>query len=132
MVLAGSPVGAIAEASAWRSRCEFVVRDLVEGELPDRDLCLVAMVLYLMCHTEVLAILPKLKKYRYVFPYRRSARHSCRRASQHRQANRQVHTPRLLQQRLLSGAASFNLDLEVVCGYRIPSGEILRTVLIES
>jgi hypothetical protein len=26
----------------------------------------------------------------------------------------------------------FNLDLEVVCEYRIPSGEVLRTVLIES
>jgi hypothetical protein len=32
---------------------------------------------------------------------------------------------------MLKSVPPFNLNLKVVCKYRIPSGEILRTVLIE-
>jgi SAM-dependent methyltransferase len=113
-------------------RHEFLVRDLVEDELPDGELCLVAMVLYLMCHADVLAILPKLRKYPYVLITDGQADIP---AAERRNIDKPTdkYTPRdYYGNGFYLELPPFNLALEVVCEYQIPSGEILRTVLIES
>lgn len=113
-------------------RHEFLVRDLVEDECPDGDLCLVAMVLYLMCHGDVLAILPKLTRYRYTLITDGQADIP---AAERRNIDKPTdkYTPRdYYGNGFYLELPPFNLDLEVVCEYRIPSGEVLRTVLIES
>jgi SAM-dependent methyltransferase len=112
-------------------RHEFLVRDLVEDELPDGDLCLVSMVLYLMCHADVLAVLPKLQKYRYALITDGQAAIA---PAERRNIDKPTgkYTPRdYYDNGFYLELPPFNLNLEVVCEYQIPSGEILRTVLIE-
>jgi SAM-dependent methyltransferase len=43
----------------------FLYRDIVSGELPEADLCLVRQVLQHLSNAEILHIVPKLLKYRY-------------------------------------------------------------------
>jgi hypothetical protein len=44
----------------------FICRDIISDELPDADLCLVRQVLQHLSNKEILHILPKLAKYKYV------------------------------------------------------------------
>lgn len=112
-------------------RHDFVVRDLVDDDLPPGDLCLASMVLYLMSHHDVLAVLPKLKQYRYVLvtdgqpPFTPASRRNIDKPTD-------KYTPRdHYNAGFYLELPPFSLDLEVVCEYQVPSGEILRTVLIE-
>jgi len=113
-------------------RHRFEVADLVDDELPDGDLALVAMVLYLMSHADVLKVISKLRRYRYVLitdgqpPIPPDQRRNIDKPTD-------KYTP---QDWHGSGSwlelPPFDLDLEVVCEYPFPSGEISRTVLIEN
>lgn len=110
---------------------EFLVRDLVVDDLPAGDLCLISMTLYLMSHADVLAILPKLRQYRYVIVTDGQADIPIgERANIDKPTGK--YTPRdLFGNGFYLELPPFNLDLQVVCEYQIPSGEIIRTVLVE-
>lgn len=108
----------------------FLTRDLVEDDMPDGDLCVISMVLYLMSHADVLSILPKLRKYPYVLI-------TDGQADLPREQRRNVDQPTgKYTPRDLHGAGfylelpPFELPVEVVSEYALPSGEIIRTVLL--
>ncbi len=108
----------------------FLTRDLVEDELPDGDLCLLRMALYLMSHSDVLAILPKLTRYRYVLVTDgQPDLPTEQRGNVDRPTGK--YTPRdLYGVGFYLELPPFSLDLTVVCEYPLLSGEIVRTVLI--
>jgi hypothetical protein len=108
----------------------FLTLDLVEDELPGGDLCLVSMALYLMSHADVLQILKKLKRYRYVLV---TDGQPDLPPSERRNIDRPTgkYTPRdLYGAGFYLELPPFNQELRVVCEHRLPSGEILRTVLM--
>lgn len=112
-------------------RHEFLVRDLVEDELPPGDLCLMSMALYLMSFEHVQAVLPKLRQYRYVLITDGQADIP---TGERRNIDKLTgkYTPRDLHGNgFYLELEPFNVDLEVVQEYQIPSGELIRTVLIE-
>ncbi|MFC8532445.1 hypothetical protein [Streptomyces sp. NPDC057249] len=112
-------------------RHEFMVRDLVEDELPDGDLCVISMALYLMSFEHVAAVLGKLTRYRYVLITDGQADIP---AGERRNIDKPTgkHTPRdLYGNGFYLELEPFNVDLEVVHEYGLPSGELIRTVLLE-
>ncbi|WP_055494455.1 class I SAM-dependent methyltransferase [Streptomyces sp. TP-A0356] len=112
-------------------RHEFLVADLVEDELPPGDLCLLSMALYLMSFDDVRAVLAKLRRYRYVLITDGQADIP---ADQRRNIDKPTgkYTPRdLYGNGFYLELEPFNVSLDVVQEYRIPSGELIRTVLLE-
>jgi hypothetical protein len=108
----------------------FLTRDLVEDELPEGDLCLVSMVLYLMSHADVLQILKKLQQYRYVLVTDGQPDLA---PEERRNVDRSTgkYTPRdLYGTGFYLELPPFNQELRVVCEYQLASEEIIRTVLI--
>jgi hypothetical protein len=84
-----------------------------------------------MSHADVLAILPKLRQYRYVLATDGQADIP---VEEHRNIDKPTgkYTPRdLFNNGFYLELEPFNLDVQVVSEYRLPSGEIIRTVLIE-
>ncbi len=112
-------------------RNAFVVADLVEDELPDGDLCLVAAVLYLMSHVDAQRVLAKLRKYRYVLI---TDGQPALPLEQRRNVDKQTDK---YTRRDYYGTGfylelpPFSLDVEVVHEYPLATGEVMRTVLIE-
>jgi SAM-dependent methyltransferase len=113
-------------------RHEFVVADLVDDDLPDGDLCLVSSVLYLMSHADAQKVLAKLRKYPYLLI---TDGQPDLPPEQHRNVDKPTDK---YTRRDYYGTGfylelpPFSLDLDVVHEYRLPSGEVMRTVLIES
>lgn len=108
----------------------FLTRDLVEDDLPEGDLCLVSMALYLMSHADVLQIVPKLRRYRYVLA---TDGQPDLPPGERRNIDRPTgkYTPRdLYGAGFYLELPPFDLELSVVCEYLLASGEIIRTVLI--
>jgi hypothetical protein len=108
----------------------FLTRDLVEDDLPEGDLCLVSMALYLMSHADVLRILQKLRRYRYVLA---TDGQPDLPLGERRNFDRPTgkYTPRdLFGAGFYLELPPFNQQLRVVCEYPLGSGEIIRTVLI--
>jgi SAM-dependent methyltransferase len=113
------------------ARREFRVCDLIEDALPPGDLCLVTMVLYIMSHEDVFPILEKLKKYRYVLVTDGQADIE---PSAHCNINKKTdkYTRRdYYNNGFYLELPPFNLNLKVVHEYALPSGELVRTVLLE-
>lgn len=111
-------------------RHEFLVCDLVEDELPPGDLCLLSMVLYLMSFEHVRAVLPKLRQYRYVLITDGQADIP---PTERRNIDKPTgkYTPRdLFGNGFYLELEPFLVDLKVVQEYRIPTGELIRTVLL--
>ena len=113
------------------ARHHFLVCDVVEDELPLGDLCLVSMVLYLLSDRDVKSVLRKLRRYRYVLitdgqpdvpPHLR----------------RNVDKPTDRYTRSYHGQGfwlelpPWTLPVTEVVSYRHPSGEVIRTVLLEN
>lgn len=110
---------------------EFKVCDIVLDELPEGDLCLVTLVLYLLDFDEVFIILEKLKKYRYVLITDGQPNIE---PSQRRNVNKKTDEYARSYHNIgfYLELPPFELDLSVVCEYQYPTtGELLRTVLIE-
>ncbi len=111
---------------------EFLVCDIVEDDLPPGDLCLITMVLYLLSFDEIFSVLRKLDQYRYVLitdgqaDIDPSARRNIDKKTDKYTRRDYYNNGFYLE------LPPFELDLTVVCEYRIPSGEIIRTVLLES
>lgn len=108
----------------------FDVVDLVEDELPPADLALVSLVLYLMSHADVLRILPKLRRYRYVLVTDGQAD-----IREHQRRNIDKPTGKYTPLDLFGNGfylelPPFDVQVEVVCEYGLPSGEMIRTVLL--
>ena len=113
------------------ARREFRVCDLIEDDLPPADLCLVRFVLYIMSHEDVIPILEKLKQYCYVLITDGQADID---PSERRNINKKTdkYTPRdYYNNGFYLELPPFNLDLTVVQEYQLPSGELVRTVLLE-
>lgn len=111
-------------------RHHFLTLDLVEDEPPDGDLCLLSMALYLMSHADVLRVLGKLKRYRYVLA---TDGQPDLPPNERRNIDRPTgkYTPRdLYGAGFYLELPPFNQELRVVCEHQLPSGEILRTVLM--
>ena len=112
-------------------RREFRVCDLVEDDLPPGDLCLATFVLYIMSHEDVFPVLEKLKQYRYVLITDGQADIP---VSERRNINKKTdkYTRRdYYNNGFYLELPPFNLDLKVVYGHQLPSGELVRTVLLE-
>jgi hypothetical protein len=108
----------------------FDVVDLVDDDLPSGDLALVSLVLYLMSHADVLRILPKLRHYRYVLVTDGQADIP---AGQRRNIDKPTgkYTPLdLFGNGFYLELPPFNVPVDIVCEYCLPSGEIMRTVLL--
>ena len=113
------------------ARREFRVCDLIEDDLPPGDLCLVTFVLYIMSHEDVFPILEKLKQYRYVLITDGQADIPL---SERRNINKKTdkYTRRdYYNNGFYLELPPFNLDLTVVHEHKLPSGELVRTVLLE-
>jgi SAM-dependent methyltransferase len=109
----------------------FVVADLIEDELPAGDLALVSMVLYLMSHADALAVLRKLCRYRYVLI---TDGQPDTMPAERRNIDKPTdkYTPRDWNGNgLWLELPPFDLDLTTVHEYRMPDGEIARTILLE-
>jgi hypothetical protein len=112
-------------------RRQFQVCDLIEDHLPPGDLCLVRFVLYIMSHEDVFPILEKLKQYRYVLITDGQADID---PSERRNINKRTdkYTRRdYYNNGFYLELPPFNLDLKVVQEYQLPSGELVRTVLLK-
>ena len=110
---------------------EFRICDLVEDELPPGDLCLATFVLYIMSHEDVVPVLEKLKQYRYVLITDGQADID---PSARRNINKRTdkYTRRdYYNNGFYLELPPFNLDLTVVNQHQLPSGELVRTVLLE-
>lgn len=109
---------------------EFHVVDMVEDDLPAGDLCMIHAVLYLLCERDVAKILAKLKQYRFVIitdgqPEMEPAFRK----------NFDKPTDRFTRQDYFGGGlwlelAPYNLDIEVLLENTLPSGEVMRTILL--
>lgn len=111
---------------------EFMVRDLVEDELPPGDLCLITMVLYILSNEEALAVLKKLGQYRYVLITDGQADiHPSERRNIDKKTDKYTRRDYYNNGFYLE-LPPFNLDVKVVCEYKIPSGEIIRTMLLDN
>ncbi|MCX4763826.1 class I SAM-dependent methyltransferase [Streptomyces sp. NBC_01275] len=112
-------------------RREFLVRDMVEDELPPGDLCLISMALYLMSFEHVQAVLPKLRRYRYVLI---TDGQPDLPAQERRNLDKPTgkYTPRdLFGNGFYLELEPFGLHLDVVLEYPLQNGELMRTVLLE-
>jgi hypothetical protein len=113
------------------SHREFRVGDLVEDEFPPGDLCLMTFVLYIMSNEDAFPVLEKLKQYRYVLITDGQADID---ASGRRNINKRTdkYTRRdYYNNGFYLELPPFNLDLKVVNQHQLPSGELVRTVLLE-
>jgi len=113
-------------------RHEFLVRDIIEDDLPPGDLCLITLVLYLLSNDEVFLILRKLDQYRYVLITDGQAD-----IDLSERMNIDKRTDKYTRRDYYNNCfylelPPFQLDVTVVCEYQIPSGEIIRTVLWEN
>lgn len=115
------------QRSGWR----FDVADLVEDPLPEADLCLVSTVLYLMSFADAAAVLDKLGVYRWVLVTDGQADiPNYERRNIDKPTGK--YTPRdLFGNGFYLELPPFDLELEVVLETLLPSGEIMRTVLLE-
>ncbi len=90
------------------------------------------MVLYILSHEEVFRILKKLDRYRYVLITDGQAD-----IAPHERRNMDKPTDKYTRRDYYNNGCylelpPFNLDVSVVCQYRIPSGELIRTVLLDN
>jgi SAM-dependent methyltransferase len=113
------------------ARHEFRVADLIEDDLPDGDLALVAMVLYLMSHADALAVLRKLRKYRYVIIADGQPRvPPAERVNVDKPTDK--FTPRDWHGTgFWLELPPFDLVLEVLCEHALTDDELMRTVVLE-
>jgi hypothetical protein len=110
---------------------EFVARDIVEDELPPGDLCLVTMVLYLLSEVDVCAVLRKLPRYRYVLVTDGQPPSVPCEARRNVEKPTDRYTRSYHRQGFWLELPPYSLNAEVVLEYPLPSGEIMRTVLLE-
>jgi SAM-dependent methyltransferase len=109
---------------------EFLVRDIVEDELPAGDLCLITLVLYILSFEEVFSILKKLNKYSYVLITDGQADIPLS-ARKNIDKKTDKYTRRdYYNQGFYLELPPFELNVDIVCEYQIPSNEIIRTVLL--
>ena len=110
----------------------FRVVDIVEDELPDGDLCMIHTVLYLLSEQDVRRVLTKLAKYPNVLitdgqpdlPV--EARRNFDKATDKYTRHDYYDNGFYLE------LPPFNLDIEVLLEHRLPSGEIMRTILLDN
>ncbi len=110
---------------------DFMACDLVEDPLPPGDLCLITLVLYILSNEEVFSILKKLSQYRYALITDGQAD-----INPSERMNLDKQTDKYTRRDYYNNGfylelPPFELDLSVVCEYKIPSGEIIRTVLLD-
>ena len=55
------------KANKYQEHVKFLCLDIINGELPDGDICFLRQVLQHLSNRQIVKILPKLKKYRIVF-----------------------------------------------------------------
>ena len=113
-------------------RHKFMVRDLVEDELPSSELCLITLVLYILSFEEVFSILKKLNQYSYVLITDGQAD-----IPLSERKNIDKKTDKYTRRDYFNNGfylelPPFNLDVEVVCEYQLPSNELIRTVLLDN
>jgi SAM-dependent methyltransferase len=113
-------------------RREFLVRDIVEDDLPAGDLCLVGMVLYLLSEADVLAVLRKLERYRFVLITDGQPPGAAPRERRNVDKPTNRYTRSHDRQGFWLELPPYSLEVEVVLEYPLPSGEIMRTVLLEN
>jgi perosamine synthetase len=111
---------------------EFLVADIVDDELPDGDLCLLSAVLYLMSHADAQKVLAKVRKYPHVLitdgqpDLAPGQRRNVDKPTDKYTRRDYYGTGFYLE------LPPFDLDLRVVHEYRLPTGEVMRTVLIDN
>jgi SAM-dependent methyltransferase len=129
-------VDIVPELIAWnraqfeRPDRQFVVADIVEDALPDAELCMIQTVLYILSEQDVRRVLAKLGKYRYVIatdgqPHipeeaRRNIDKKTDKYTRHDYYNNGFYLE----------LPPYNLNIEVLLEHQLPSGEIMRTVLL--
>lgn len=110
-------------------RCEFAQADIVEGPLPEGQLCLIALTLYIMSFADVHRVLKNLRPYEFVLitdgqpeldPTARQ--------------NIDKPTDKYTRQDYFGNGfwlelEPFSLPIEVMHDYVLPTGEHIRTVL---
>lgn len=109
----------------------FVVADIVEDELPPGDMCMIHMVLYLLSYEDIFKILEKLRQYRYVLVTDGQPQIPP-------EERRNIDKPTSGFTRFNHFTSGFYLELppfelpvRTLLEYTLPSGEIMRTVLLE-
>lgn len=113
-------------------RWTFVTADLVEDDLPSGDLCLLSMALYLMSFADAFAVLSKLSAYKWVLI---TDGQPDLPIAERRNIDKETgkYTPRdLYGNGFYLELEPFSLNVEVVVEYQMPSGEVLRTVLLDN
>ncbi len=111
-------------------RREFRVLDIVEDALPSGDLCMIHAALYLLSERDLFRILPKLRQYPLVLITDGQPD-----IAPELRKNFDKPTDRYTRQDYFGAGLWFelepyNLDLEVLLENTLPSGEIMRTVLL--
>ena len=110
---------------------EFRVCDMVDDDLPPGDLCLITLVLYLMSYEDIFPILEKIKQYRYVLITDGQANIPVSSRLNKDKKTDKYTRGNYYNNGLYLEQPPFNLDLNVVHEYQLPSGELIRTVLLE-
>ena len=111
---------------------EFQVCDIVEDDLPQGDLCLITLVLYILSFDQVFSVLKKLNQYRYVLitdgqaDIKPSGRKNIDKETDKYTRRDYYNNGFYLE------LPPFDLNVSVVSEYPLPSGELIRTVLLEN
>jgi SAM-dependent methyltransferase len=110
---------------------QFRVADIVEDDLPDADLCMTHTVLYILSEDDVFRVLEKLRKYQFVLI-------TDGQPDIPKEARRNIDkkTDKYTRQDYYNNGfylelPPYNLDIETLLEHRMPSGEIMRTVLLD-
>lgn len=131
-------VDIVPELIAWnkahfeRADRHFVVADIVQDALPDAELCMIHTVLYLLSEQDVRRVLAKLGRYQYVI-----ATDGQPDIPKGDRRNIDKMTDRYTRQNYYNNGfylelPPYNMSLEILLEHQLPSGEIMRTVLLDS
>ena len=109
---------------------QFEVVDIVEDALPDGELCMIHTVLYILSEQDARRVLAKLGKYRYVIATDGQP-HIPEEARQNIDKKTDKYTRHdYYNNGFYLELPPYNLNLEVLLEHPLPSGEIMRTVLL--
>jgi hypothetical protein len=110
---------------------QFRVADIVGDDLPDADLCMTHTVLYILSEGDVFRVLEKLRKYQFVLI-------TDGQPDIPKEARRNIDkkTDKYTRQDYYNNGfylelPPYNLDIEILLEHKLPSGEIMRTVLLD-
>lgn len=119
------------EDNRRRYECDgrtFLVRDLIEDDLPAGDLALLTLVLYLLPDAELFRILAKLDRYQYVL-----ITDGMPDIAPHERRNVDKSLDKYPRPGgLFLELPPFNKNVTEVLRYQLPSGEVIRTVLLDT